>query len=448
MYPLCQALGRCYTRGVKWQKYATFAFIPDRFSETAEQMIKTARSNLPYMAGVVENIHSFPSQLQMSAFDVFEYHLQKPVEQHLCEADEPYHWIMESLLGIKKLGCSFFERDAGHKQRFIRCWPHIFKWLNALLEFRPIYDEQNNYASVAGESFNICRSVLPDVLNQDEVIEFAVRAWIGFEDSDGGDRYTGRSLVACLMAIPADTANKTRPIHQALCACDITIEDVVNKLVTRINHAACHTLPPNVPRILTLSNMMVFLVQLRGESFIDSTLKPSVGRCFVSTLKYVLDDANRSADHVRGVHSLLLVICGSLSYQTVVYGVAVMNCGILSLLLRLVSCESESKSVSNSDCVSLASEILHQLLQCLVFTEMIPSCREELRKLYSADLQLKARLKASPKRSREIWKAFETVLLEHVILVRLFTFGYAPEYGVCSNVSTISAQNGFDDKVC
>lgn len=393
---------------------------------------------MPSLLGIVIAVHSFPAKLQTDAFDVCYQHLKTPVAQQLCEKDKPYGWIMESLMAIKKLGCSYFERDALHKQRFIECWPHIFKWLKALLDVRDTYDEGNQYSAVAGEVYTICAAIYPSVFDEDGVIEFAVRAWIGISRPDGEENYTGRALLMCLVwGKRADSLR--RRTEKAMAACDIDADDLINKLVSRLLHSTFPSSSRNVLQVITLANVMGNLVSFR--SFIGATLKTNVGSCFVAVLRGLLDEQNRSLDHMRAARSVLAVIYGSLLYQTVDYAINITIEGILDLLPKMASSNSESKDLSDLHCSSLASDVLLQLLFCLIFEDMIVTCKEALRRLYTGDYQLKALLNASPKAFRDIWNGFEALLLENTVLSYLFRMGFLPEQGVCANVRAMHSMD-------
>ncbi|KLO06866.1 hypothetical protein SCHPADRAFT_1002069 [Schizopora paradoxa] len=390
------------------------------------KMIETAREDMTCLTAINESILSFPVHLQLKAFEVFAYHLQKPVEQHLCEAEEPYHWIMKSLLGIRQLGYAFFERDAERGRRFAKCWPHIVKWLKALLDLRPDYDEQNKYALATSEAFCICQSVIPDALKEDEAVELAVRAWMGFEDPDGRDRYTAGALLSCLSVNSNDTA---RPIQEALRGCDVSIEDVVEKLVTRIDQATSKSSSDAIATIATLSNVAVLLLLQRGLALeLSFAIKIKLAHYIASILDVILRDTNRKGDRLRTVRYSLVIMECLLAENTIAYGITLVRNGILRHLLDLASSDCES-----NDCMSMASDVLQHLLQCVVYEDMLLPCKEELRKLHEDEQQLKSKLKASPKGFRETWKALEAMLLESTILCLLFAFGYAPEYGVCAS---------------
>lgn len=403
------------------------------------QVIKAARTDLSSLFRVSAMVHALPDNLQTDCFTAFYHHLQKPIEQQLCETDDPYSWILEALLGVKKLGTTYFARSAVNKQRFIRCWPHIFKWLKAILDVQHSCDEGNLYSSVAGEAYNICLYVYQTVLFKDEVVELAVRAWMGHQGSDGKGHYTGRSLMACLMAGERESMDNPKVaalrIEKALHACDIDINDLTTKLVARLKHVS-RTSPTNGQKVITLANVMGLIVRLQWRPFTMFTVRPSVGRCFVSAFQAMLSGQNFSMDLVPAVRSLLNVVYGSLLFQTIDYAIAIMEEGILLPLLQLASLEAAIPAIIDPRCESLTADILHELLLCLIFSGMVITCQEIFGGLSGHHPQ--ALLKKTTKDFRETWKAFENVLLEHSILLHLFKAGFAPELGICASVSTIS----------
>ncbi len=65
----------------------------------------------------------------------------------------------------------------------------------------------------------------------------------------------------------------------------------------------------------------------------------------------------------------------------------------------------------------------------LVFDDVVATCRDEFRSLYTGELQFKDLLRTSSTRFQNTWKSFEAVLLEQAVLRHLFEVGYAPERG-------------------
>ncbi|KLO08877.1 hypothetical protein SCHPADRAFT_931536 [Schizopora paradoxa] len=402
---------------------------------SVEELIKMAKTDMRALTAISENISSFSAKLQAEAFDVFCHHLQTPVEELLCEKDDPYDRIMDSIKAIRELHCSFFERNPVSKQRFADCWPNIFQWLKVLLKVRDIYDQESLFSGAVGEIYNICLDACPSIFEEDEVLEFAVRAWIGIDHSDREDNYTARPLLACLGICSKERKEEGygyRRAMQALHACDITEDDLVDKIISRINREIRQPASMNTMKVLNLSELMKNLLCL-GQ-LPRAALEPSAARCFVAALKTMLDVEKPSPKHLQTADDVLRIICVSLSYQIISYAMYVAEEGILSLLPRISSFESGSKDDPEIECSSMASELLKQMLLGLSCDyEMIDICQKEMEKFYLSDLRLKAMLKASPKSLKDIWEAFENALLKNVVLLDLFRKGYAKEVSICAN---------------
>ncbi|KLO08878.1 hypothetical protein SCHPADRAFT_1000662 [Schizopora paradoxa] len=398
-----------------------------------EVLIEASRRSLDILLLVVINLHAFPARLQAETLKVFFSHLRTPVEQQLCEKDEPYEWIMASLQGIQIIGRKFFQRDAASRQRFIDCWPHILKWLKALLVVRDEYEERRHYSEVVGEIYTICSFACPGVLGQDEVIKLAFRAWIGIEGRDGKDHYTVQPLLACLLDYGGKTNAGALHMERMLQACDNTAEDLLDKIAARLEQATIHSSPMNIREVIALSSAMGSITYL-GQSFTVASLRASVGRSLVAVLKALLEDKEISMNHIYAVRSILAGISGCLSHQKVDYAYNVAEEGILILLAKAALFDTEPQGLPPLHCASLAADILKHLLLCFIYNdEMIEKCREEVRGLYAGNLRFKDMLDETPKSFRETWDSFEAMLLENALLLRLFEMGYAPENGTCAN---------------
>ncbi|KLO08755.1 hypothetical protein SCHPADRAFT_931587 [Schizopora paradoxa] len=414
----------------------------------AKELVGSARTDLASLCATRENILAFPATYQTDAFDVFCHHFQTSVVKQLSEKDDPYEWIMECLRAIRKLGWAFFDRDDVSKRRFVQCWPHIFKWMKALLKVRPTYDEGGLYSGAIGEIYNICVPACPNVLEEDEVVEFAVRAWIGIEKLDEEGSYTVRALLACLGVCGHGTHSGCRRMERALHACDITAEDLVDKIIARLKWETFQSPSTDVVKMLNICKTAAQLVSLRG-SFLSAMFRPAVGRCFVVVLNALLDHKTRHSNRLQAILSILTVIYGSLLPQTVEYALNVTEEGLLALLPKIASLDSGSKDVLEADCSLLASEIINQLLICLTCDyEIIDICQKEMEKIHKGDYQLKAMLNASSKTFRDVWALFEGSLLESIILSRLLQRGYAPEEGVCANCDCRGLGDRKDYKKC
>ncbi len=199
-------------------------------------------------------------------------------------------------MGIKELGCPYFERDAEHKQRFIRCWPSILKWLKVILDtdIRQFYEEENICFAVASEAINICLSVHQGALDTDEVLELAVRIWIGHKGLDGTDHFAAGPMLACL---PRRTpGSSSRTVEQIMHACGIDAEQMTNKIIRRLKYATRRSALKDVGMVISLSTLMWDLVGLREKSITLAIFSPSAGCALVSVTRDILNDPRPSID--------------------------------------------------------------------------------------------------------------------------------------------------------
>ncbi|KLO08756.1 hypothetical protein SCHPADRAFT_908349 [Schizopora paradoxa] len=382
---------------------------------------------------VRDNILTFPAKLQTEAFEVFCYHLRKPVDQQRLEKKDPHYWITESLTVIRKLGWAFFDRDPVSKKRFVECWPHIFKWMKALLKVRLVIDRENQYSAAVGEIYHICRSVYPNAFREDEVIEFAIQAWIGIEIPDGEDCFTARALLTSLETFGRRSDTDYRRFDQALQACNATAEDLVNLIVSRLKWEMLQSSSMNLLKVFNISRMLATLMPLH-RSYCLPFLKSSPARCFVAVLKALMDHKEPSLHRTEAIRTILTVMCASLFCQTIEYALYIMEEGILDLLPRVASSGIESEFASKSQFTSMATDILNQLLLRLACDpDMIQISFQEVEKLFSGNSRMRTLVNTTPKKFRDTWNAFEDVLLENTIVMRLIERGCAGEDSICFN---------------
>lgn len=78
--------------------------------------------------------------------------------------------------------------------------PQVVEALKLILDtdIRQFYEEENICFAVASEAINICLSVHQGALDTDEVLELAVRIWIGHKGLDGTDLFAAGPMLACL----------------------------------------------------------------------------------------------------------------------------------------------------------------------------------------------------------------------------------------------------------
>ncbi|KLO08875.1 hypothetical protein SCHPADRAFT_1000659 [Schizopora paradoxa] len=397
-----------------------------------ESLIDAARTDFEHLVLVNDNTPTLPLRFQAQIFDVFRQHLQTPVDEHLCEKDDPYEWIMFSLKGMIMLGTAFFERNAVNMQCFINCWPDIFKWLQALFVVREACDregpyEKGRYTQLIGEAYNICLHIFPKALEEEEVIGLAIRVCIGDRFSNDEDHFILQPFLACMVQYEDITDVVSRSAEKMLEACDLTAEDLVDKIVARLKRTSTQTTPMDLQKLMQLANTLGNILYLH-PSLTEACQRSSVGSCLVAILKVLMDKRNYSAHYKEAALSVLATICGCSSFRAPKFAHGIVEEGILILLPRAASLGSDPT------CKTMAIGILDQLLSCLTYSaDVVDICRDELRKIYSSNSQFVSMLDSSPKDFQVTWGSFIALLLENAVLRCLFKKSYAPENGTCAN---------------
>ncbi|KLO06870.1 hypothetical protein SCHPADRAFT_675383 [Schizopora paradoxa] len=409
-------------------------------SPISVKVLKNAETDLPTLSHVSSMVNTLPDKQQGLCFNLFHHHLQKKIEDHLCDSDNPYDWVTCALLGIRNLGTEYFKRSENRKQQFIGCWPDIFKWLRAMLNVQDSFEDGLLFWSFAAEATRICLSLHQDVLHEDEVVEFAVRCWIGRQGKDGEDYYTEFPLMACLSVLltgeqqrGVDLATSGYRIEKALDACDLDISDFASAFVTRlaqrINKSEHTTRMGELPfAMVGLPQTLGLIVRLRWLRFIPAVVNPKVGRCLVAALQVVVDEYPPSPDRLLTINSLLSVIQCSLLLQDVDFAVAIVERGFLGCVIKIAAFELTTPLPG----VSMTCDVLNSFLPYLVFSDMVVACRRAFEVLHNHQAQLRL-LKETKEEFQHRLIDLENVTLEYNIFLRLTNAGFAPERGICAN---------------
>lgn len=388
------------------------------------QCIRTARFNLLSLSDVANAAKFLPKNLQAEAFDVLQYHLQKPVQRRRCQSEKSLRWITASLMGIISLGCSYFERDAAHRRRFVGCWPSILKWLEAIIDGHHFHREEATYFQLASDVFGVARFIRGEVFDEPDVLEFVVRMWIGVRTPDGGDHFSAQPLQSCLSRHVQ--TNNTSHVCEVLNTYFDDPEQLVDKLIARLRHAMYTTSPPDIENITVLLKILVSLASLQDEALGAAVCSPKTGRALLSMTIDFMNNTSPSHEQfiIASRASFHIIYCCILPGNESARDM--MESRILFPLLKLAS--FNIGGALNFD----APSFLRDLLKGLIYEKSIMTCLEELRNHTSSVAEL---LLKTSKQFRKSWLVFEAVLLEQVVLLNLFKVGYAPEHGDCASVS-------------
>lgn len=407
------------------------------------QIIKAARVDLKSLFRLVAAFKSVATsdRLRTDCFNVFHHHLQKPVELDKCDNASWIKYIFSSLGGICRLGRDYFNIDATHRQRYIRCWPSIFKWLKAILEGSYFHSEEELFFQTATRLFDVAWYTRVEYFDQDDIFKFAVRIWVGFRDGHGTDHFSAPPLIACI-ARKVVNKNFTRG-EELLHSCGLSAEQLVSKIIVRLKHATYRSSPIDVLSILTLIDSLENLVALTEATQLE-VFSHKVGYALVSMMKEIVNVPNMSKDHALAIRSSQGIFHAVLlAGRPVRYAVSLIKAGALELLLKVAAHgfddvldpQSSSRSARNgiSEC-----RVLWQLMLCLPFRDVVVASQDGFHKLYTGRLHVDELLATSSKDFQYTWKAFETVLAERAVLLSLFNIGYAPENAACANVGFLT----------
>lgn len=408
------------------------------------QLIRAARVDLKSLVRLVHGLESgslalASDKLRTDCFDVFNHHLRKPVEHQKCKEFAWIRMITSSLYGIARLGSRYFNVDPIHRQRYKLCWPSILQWLEAIIEGGYFHKDEDFYFNMASLLFEVAWTVRREYYDEDDVFGFAVRLWVGHRGGDGGDHYTAQPLIACMQRKVA--RNECSRAEEILLACGVSAEQLTDKIVARLKRAKHSSSSISVPSITPLINMLGHLISLTERTLL-AVASRKVGRILVLLMTEIVNSSEVSKSDMVVLRLTQRMFHTFLRWRRIDYVVSLMDAGILGLLLKTASLGfDDALDYQSSHWTSRAANsvseymVLQELVLCLPYHDMVVATRDRFRELYMDEINVKELLGTSSNKFREVWKTFETVALEQAVLQSLFDVEYAPDSGVCSNVS-------------
>ncbi|KLO08879.1 hypothetical protein SCHPADRAFT_592340 [Schizopora paradoxa] len=414
-------------------------------SPEAVKLIRAAKVELKSLIQLVNGLGSgsvalaTSDKLRTDCFDVFHYHLRKPVERHKCLEFAWIRLITSSLYGVALLGCEYFDMDAVHRQRYKLCWPSILKWLEAIIEGEYYQNDEDHYFNLVPILFRTLWTVRRELFDEDDLFRFAIRLWIGHRADDKTDYYAAQPLIACMQRRVA--TNDTTRAEEILQANGFSAERLIDKIVARLKHPTYGSSIRNFLNVTLLVDMLGHLIALTERTLL-AVASSKVGRILIPIMTEFVNGVGVSVNQMLVVRSTLSMFHTFLIGRPVGYAVALMEAGILNLLLKAASLgfddalEYKSSSWTARAANSVSEPmVLWELVLCLPYREIAAASRVALHDLYTCGIKVDKLLGASSDKFRGYWKTFETVVLEQTVLLSLFEVDYATDNGACSNLS-------------
>jgi len=161
----------------------------------AAELVKAALIDIGSLSRLTSVVKTAPDHLQTDCFNVYYYHLQKPIDRRRCENGSSLGYILVSVLGIVHLAdhCSYFGRGQAHKQRLANSWSQILKWLNVIFDGHFFQGDEENWFMAVDGIFRALDSVGGEALDEDDTFEFAVDVWNGFSVPDDREYFSATS---------------------------------------------------------------------------------------------------------------------------------------------------------------------------------------------------------------------------------------------------------------
>ncbi|KLO18172.1 hypothetical protein SCHPADRAFT_899970 [Schizopora paradoxa] len=391
------------------------------------KLLKNARISEESLKDLVFNIRSktLPEKHYTSAFDVFHLHLKTPVDQASLDDKRMCRIVVSSLLGLGALKNTYF---IGHKEQLRQCWPDVIDWSKAIFRGRKYRDIDGPNLEVAGafmcgigQIFDIVAHVDVELVNNDDIFHFALELWKGDEEHIiAPNLYSTCPLLAC-HSTSVDQVNRFGESS----AYDPRL--LVDIILVRFSAAVVPSPKGNIEMAADLADLLCRFVRC-GTEPVMKTLMNSVDAVtvLIRGLNTVLDDAHQTAEH-----SYTILCAFEVIYTFFSFGVNVVQDAVHAGFLRVLFSAADTKKY---DFGEKPTTLLKHLQHNLVTKRVVTAAMTSMSTLASRrDFDLPRILRASTPIFQEEWKIFESLLLEHAIIFKLFDHGYAEEHGACAS---------------
>ncbi|KLO17128.1 hypothetical protein SCHPADRAFT_926067 [Schizopora paradoxa] len=390
--------------------------------------LKSARTQLDSLNDLSFNLSSLPEKYHTDAFNVFCYHLQKPVELSVLESPKAFRFVLTSLLGIGALGsCKYFPRNVDH---LLKCWPETLKWGKAILQTRLFHDLEETFFRCADGVFNMASGVDLDLMRDDSVLDFAVDLWKGHRIKGKGEYFTTGPLLCC-MTVKSLNEKQVDYLYKFF-ACDERY--IIRKLLRRFHKAGTST-PKDTTATTDLSDLL-----RRLESFSKSPLSHEI-RCTnaipiaISVMDALMDDPNQTPEHGFSVRFSLDFLLQIVPTQTNYIGEAISS-GVIRTLVR-VAANQQYK------CLEKPVYLLNEIQLGLVFKDILTDAITSMKHIAEGNLDVSRLLQSATLSFQEEWAKFSSLLLEHAVILELFDNDHGIERGSCACCQQMSERKEF-----
>ncbi|KLO07684.1 hypothetical protein SCHPADRAFT_945066 [Schizopora paradoxa] len=414
-------------------------------SSEANELIRASREDLLSLVILVNGMErgslalATSDGLRTDCFDLFHYHLQKPVDHDRCMEYDWMKFIIFSLNGIIRLGGNYFNKDATHKQRFMLCWPRILEWLEAIIERNYFQEDEEMYFRMMPVLFKLAWIVRQEYFDEEELFLLAVRLWIGHQGVDGKDYYTSHPLVDLIHR--KIELSDTIKAEELLQSCGTCAETLVAKAVTRLKHATYGSPSMDVTQMRFLVNMLADLIPLSERTALEVCSR-KVGRVLVRILTRIVERVEVPEEDMIPVRSAQRIFHTSLRRRDLKYALCLVREGFLNLILRTasflqvedISSERDSERARVAHKIS-ESMVLSELILFLPYRDLAITSWVMLLNLREKQMAVEEFVERSSNEFQNAWKALEGAVLEQAVLQSLYEVKYAADHGVCSNSS-------------
>ncbi|KLO18170.1 hypothetical protein SCHPADRAFT_936433 [Schizopora paradoxa] len=338
---------------------------------------------------------------------------------------------MTAALCLSTLGSTYF---SNHKPQLRQCWPNLISWAKALFRGRK-YNEL--FLSTIDSYFNFAARFDPELLDEDDILDFAVELWNGEEEGVlERDRYATGALVSCLSI---RVGQDVHFYNHSNCNAPILVQTLLARFA-----AACSSISERCIPI----DLLILLWELANSSVVQilDALRWSndLVRVVCRGLVAIMDDFNLNQTDLHddlvgnGMKVLSMFVPLSLGAMN-----DALRSGILQILLTVAGGEWRYK------CGNRAEILISVLQPCLVLDPVVDSAKTSMAEL-AAKLYYDVRdaLDEATPRFQEEWARFCSLLLEQDCVFRLFENGYAYECGVCASCRKIESRIRTDFKKC
>ncbi|KLO05003.1 hypothetical protein SCHPADRAFT_1003110 [Schizopora paradoxa] len=395
-------------------------------------LIKNSKLNLSAFMELTAKFDEIPGKNLMEYVEVCQYHLRKPVEEAIPVRgyEVPILLIVTSLVGVSRIDSDTIRIENALRRLVEDCLPDIIKWGKAITNSNPVLDIYKIFCDAMGTIFNLILIMSGSILESQDAYELAIDLWKG-KDFSGVDCHTTKPLLGCVSKLPV------KDLKGLLDRTGYDSAQIVKKFADRLKRSLASN-PSEHPQIIIPACLLEIMADASPKTISDAVLYSELTTIMSSSLAGLVKekDCFLFRDSVMSLLRFLnrCIQAGPDNVEKMV------KSGFLYGVL-------ESSSVYPGDKDS-ATFCMENLLPSLVHERALWSVFNGFHEVFTDGQSLSNLLRKSRGNFQSAWGTFQALLVEQLLLSRLFDGGYARERGACANQICNTIRDRKDLKKC